>query len=102
MYIDSRKKMISKRADGLSINIVVVAVIAMIVLVVLLAIFSNKIKTSTKTQDDTQKNFESNVCAQTVDGVQYYCSMTSCINRRTISSGFIDCPDSAFCCPKNG
>lgn len=93
----------SKKGDGMSINIVVVAVLALVVLVVLLAIFSNKMRTGAKGQDDAQKNLQSNVCSDTVDGRSYYCSPVSCAagSGKRLQDNYIDCPkESGFCCVK--
>lgn len=97
------RKMMSKKADGMSINIVVVAVLALVVLVVLLAIFSNKMKTGVKGQEDAQKTLQSNVCAETVDKTTYYCSTTSSCNvgNKAKEADYIDCPKgSGYCCVK--
>lgn len=98
-------KLNSKKADGMSINIVVVAVLALVVLVVLLAIFSNKMRTGVKGQDDAQKNFQSNICADTIGSQAYFCSPVSCTKTVTggkvVQDNYIDCPKgSGYCCPK--
>lgn len=101
--MDFQNKIRSKKGDGMSINIVVVAVLALVVLVILLAIFSNKMRVGSKGQDDAQKNLQSNICSDTVEGRSYYCSPVSCTSGpgKRLQDNYIDCPkESGFCCVK--
>ena len=50
--------MIDKKAQGMSLKVVIIAVIALIVLVVLILIFTGKSKMFTKGADDTSKDFD--------------------------------------------
>ena len=91
----------SKKADGMSINVIVVAAIALIVLVVLTAIFAGRMKTSGDKQDKSTGETLSKVCT----GIGRYCNSTdgqssTCKGSNTnLGKDYIDC--SGVCCPSS-
>lgn len=89
----------SKKADGMTLNIIVVAALALIVLIVLTAIFAGKIKTSSDKGDQSTGETLSKVCAS----LGGYCwtgkNIGGCAVQPGGSSdgkGYIDC--SGMCC----
>ena len=91
----------SKKASGLSLNMVVIAVLAMIVLVVILSVFGTKMRQSSQEQENAVTNFNEGVCA--VGG-------NKCVGENEgVPTGFgncaegeyIDCPSPNKCCEKS-
>lgn len=87
----------SKKADGMSLNLVVVAVLALVVLVVILAVFGGKMRDTNTKGDAAQSSFMNNICEQ--NGKKCIANGTSGCNNRQISNDnkYIDCP-SPNCC----
>lgn len=82
----------SKKGDGMSLNVVVVAALALIVLIVLTAIFATKMKDSNQKGDASTKNTMDNVCSR--DGRYCNTSGVSCNvpgKNSIVSGSFIDC-----------
>ncbi|MBN2881582.1 hypothetical protein JXM83_06055 [Candidatus Woesearchaeota archaeon] len=89
----------SKKAQGMSLNMVVVAAIALIVLVVLTAIFASKIRTSTQEGEKSTNNILNQACE--TDN-EYRCSSNSgCVQKggATKPGSFVDCGSTQYCCP---
>ena len=85
----------SKKAQGLSLNVVVIAALALIVLVVLTAIFGGKIRESSQSGEASTKDFLGTVCAN----IKGECG--SCNEGTTGRGKFVDC-GSEECCFVNG
>lgn len=84
----------SKKGDGMSINVVVVAALALIVLIVLTAIFASKMQSSNKKGDVAETDTLNQICTKSGQ----YCEMNS---RATCSQvvpvkTYLDC--SGRCC----
>ncbi|MFO7677088.1 MAG: hypothetical protein R6V50_01715 [Thermoplasmatota archaeon] len=86
---------VDKKASGLSLNMVVIAVIAMVVLVVVLAVFGNKMRQSNQEREDAVSGFNSGVC----NNKTHHCvgSEDSCDEE---SGDYIDCPYPNKCCER--
>jgi len=91
----------SKKASGLSLNMVVIAVLAMVVLVVILAIFGNKMRQSSQEQESAVSNFNEGIC--NIGGNRCFGESES--NSDTIvkidtcrTGNYIDCPSPNKCC----
>lgn len=86
----------SKKADGMSLNIIVLAVIALAVLVVILAVFGNKMRQGSNAQDKAGNDVQSSVCLTCVPPGQ------NCPNGGTgtpvNSNMYINCPAGNYCC----
>lgn len=88
----------SKKAQGMSLNVIVVAVIVLIILVVLVLIFSGKLKIFGSKTSETTSQYDSNKCE--VPGTNNECSSDSadCQSKggsyREIDGGYADCQSS--------
>ena len=86
-----------KKAQGLSMNIVIVAVIAIIVLIVIVAIFSGKARQFGKGAQNVSAGFENKCKVPGVFGRECR-SVSSCEEAGGMvvgESGYDDCPDSS-------
>jgi len=64
--------MIKKKAQGMSLNVIIIAVIALIILVVMILIFTGKTKMFGKSTSDTAADFTGDKCK--VPGTNSDCS----------------------------
>ncbi|MFO7677087.1 MAG: hypothetical protein R6V50_01710 [Thermoplasmatota archaeon] len=81
----------SKKGQGLSLNVVVIAALALIVLVVLTAIFAGKIRESSQSGEKSTQEFLGKVCEQ--DGGR-------CVDNYQSGQDegeFIDCGEDQYC-----
>ncbi len=85
-----------KKAQGMSMNVIIIAVIALIILVVLVMIFTGKTKMFGKTTSDTAADFTGSKCK--VPGTNSECSysQTDCDSKGGSYSdnggkGYTDC-----------
>ena len=93
-----------KKAQGLSLQVVIVAVLVLVVLVVLVLIFSGKLKVFGSTTSDTTAKFSGNNCV--VPGTNNECvyntaGITTCKNQGGAYSrpagGYDDCGGEGCC-----
>jgi len=89
----------NKRAQGISLNTIIIAAIALIVLVVLVAIFTGRISMFSKGYDDTSEDTQSRVC-----NAQGGTCASDCDDIRGTphpnppEQGWIDCGEGYKCC----
>ena len=89
----------NKRAQGLSLNIIVVAAIVLVVLIVLVIIFGSKMNLFGNKYDSSKNTVEKKLCA--VDGgVCVSKDAYNCNDIRGGSVDWIDCSNSQKCCKK--
>ncbi|MFH1850348.1 MAG: hypothetical protein ABH879_09305 [archaeon] len=84
----------SRKAQGISLTVIIIAAIALVVLVVLIAIFMGKISLWGDDYDETQAGALENVCAKQGGICRPDC--TAFITPP--SGGWIDCSSSQKCC----
>lgn len=97
-YAALNKMIKSKKAAGLSMNMIVVAVIALIVLVVIVVIFSGKVGEVSEKTGEVSEEYSGQKC--NVPGTSRDCrSMQECEDRGGTSFGTLDC-QSGICCSK--
>ncbi len=91
-----------KKAQGMSLNVIVVAVIVLVVLVVLVLIFSGKIKMFGSKTSETSDQFIGNNCK--IPGTnnecmdEYACNSKKGAYRAPPTDGFTDCSSYEGCC----
>ena len=87
----------NKKADGMTLNVIVVAALALIVLVVLTAIFAGKIKDSSEKGETSTTETLNKLCSQQK-------TPSECKSENTCGAGkgvYIDCA-TGYCCPRSG
>lgn len=93
-----------KKAQGMSLNVVIIAAIALIILVVLVLIFTGKTKFFSKTATDTSAQYTAGVCKN--PATNNYCSSDSsgsdCTSKGVSYSdnggkGYSDCYGNGCC-----
>lgn len=94
--------MISKKADGLEINVIIIAALCLIVLVVLLAIFSSRMQTGIKGQEDQQNSAIDQICSSSKKECVRDSQIIQNVNDNCVkNSKYIDCPNDGWsCCDK--
>jgi uncharacterized membrane protein YqiK len=91
----------SRKAQGMSLNVIVVAVIVLIILVVLILIFSGKLKIFSSKTTETTSQYESTKCL--VPGTNNECSYDpkECASKggsyNQIEGGYSDCSSNQCC-----
>ena len=84
-----------KKAQGISINVIVVAAIALIVMVVLVIIFTGRVGKFGKTTSETEQNVEDQICLKQGGFCEEFCPPgTSPLNAPV--GGWLDCGNN--CC----
>lgn len=90
--------MFSKKSQGISIHVLIVAAVALVVLIVLIAIFTGKINVFSKTYGETTEEAAGRVCSaqggRCITAAN--CGTTQIINAP--AAGWIDCTDNQVCC----
>lgn len=94
----------NKKAQGLSLNVIIIAVIVLVVLVVLVVVFSGKMNKSNKEIDKTSKDFSASNCE--IPGTGRECrSKPNCDSEGcsweaadTTKKLYSDCKISGGCC----
>lgn len=93
--------MSSRKSQGISINVIIVAAVALIVLIVLIAIFSGKLNLFSKTYAETTEKAQGEVCS--AQGGRCYSTFggADCPSGRrpvTPVRDWIDCSTNQICC----
>jgi len=90
--------MYGKKAQGISLNTIIIAAIALVVLIVLIAIFSGRIKIFSGSYDKSSQDTQGQVC----NAQGGMCEMPPCSSGNAIypagGGSWIDCGIGQVCC----
>ncbi len=83
-----------KKAQGLSLNMIIIAALALIILIVIVLIFSGKVGTTSKGISDVQSSVDMEKC--NIPGVRKCVDSGECM--RTLSQYQESCESPQICC----
>ncbi|MFC1723425.1 hypothetical protein ACFL0V_04770 [Nanoarchaeota archaeon] len=90
-----------KKAQGMSLKVIIVAVVALIVLVVLILIFTGKSKMFTKGTSDTASQYEGSKCKIPGTGRECAYDEQECLDKGGVydmkDGGYPDCYNAGCC-----
>ena len=89
-------KMESKKAQGLSLNVVIIAALVLIVLVVLVVIFSGRTALFSKGTAEVQEQYSGQKCE--IPGTGRVCAANSCPPGKIAMGDNLDCGSGWLCC----
>lgn len=86
----------TKKAQGMPLNVVIIAVLVLVVLVVLVIIMANKISSTNKETEKIQNQYSVDKCAIPGTGRECVAIGVGCGSREYL--GEMDCGASKICC----
>lgn len=89
-----------KKAQGLSMNVIIIAALALIVLIVLVVIFTGRAKIFSKTTSDQTSKFTGNNCEIPGTNNECFSNADTCSERggAYTEKDYADCVSDSGCC----